>query len=411
MIYFMEWLAIDLGNCYNPSVKNRKEEKSMIHILLAVIYLAFISLGLPDGLLGAGWPAMYPELGVPVSWSGVIFLIISIGTVVSSLLSDRLIRRFGTGRVTAVSVAMTAGALLGFSLSHSFWLLCLLAVPYGLGAGSVDAALNTYVALHYESRHMSWLHCMWGIGASTGPYIMSAVLTSGQAWNRGYLVTGLIQVVLAVFLFCSLSLWKEREQPQEAQAQKSLSFGQALRLPGAAAVILTFFCYCAMEQTIGLWASSYLVMDRGLDEETAAAYGSMYYLGITLGRFLSGFIATRLGDKTMVRLGMAVTALGILPVLLPLGTAIVPVGFLIAGIGSGPIYPSIIHATPTFFGPENAQSLVGMQMSSAYLGICLMPPLFGVLVDGVGIGPMPICLLAVLGLMALLFEKAVKKTQ
>ena len=291
----------------------------MLHLLLPIIYLAFISLGLPDALLGSAWPSMYPQLGVPVSYAGIISMIIALGTIVSSLMSDRLTLRLGAGKVTAISVAATATALFGFSFSGSFLSLCLWAIPYGLGAGSVDTALNNYVALHYESRHMSWLHCMWGIGASIGPYIMGYVLTAGSAWNGGYRVIGVLQVILTVILLCSLPLWKAASsKSEEGRApRKALSLPRILRIPGAKAVMICFFCYCAIEQTAGLWAASYLSLYKGIPAETAAGFASMFYLGITIGRAVSGFVTMKLNDTQMVKLGLCTIAVGILAMLLP----------------------------------------------------------------------------------------------
>ncbi len=380
----------------------------MFQLLLVVIYISFISLGLPDGLLGAGWPAMYPEFQVPVSYSGIVYLIICVGTVVSSLQSDRLTRRFGTGRVTAMSVAMTAAALLGFSFSSSFWQLCLWAIPYGLGAGSVDASLNNYVALHYKSRHMSWLHCMWGVGASIGPYIMGAVLTGGQVWNRGYLYVGLIQLVLTVGLFLSLPLWK-KSTAEESTASTPLKLGQVLAIPGAKSIMLAFFCYCALEQTVCLWSASYLNLHWHLDPESAASWASLFYLGMTVGRFISGFITLKLNDRQMIRLGFAVLTLGVLLVLLPLGKicALAGIGFI--GLGCAPIYPCIIHSTPEHFGAENSQAMVGVQMASAYLGNCIMPPLFGLVANHMNIGLFPAYLLVILVVMVLMYQRTCRK--
>ncbi len=380
----------------------------MFQLLLVVIYLSFVSLGLPDGLLGAGWPSMYPQFQVPVSYSGIVYLIICVGTVVSSLQSDRLTRRFGTGRVTAMSVAMTAAALLGFSFSSSFWQLCLWAIPYGLGAGSVDASLNNYVALHYKSRHMSWLHCMWGVGASIGPYIMGAVLTGGQIWNRGYLYVGIIQVVLTIGLFASLPLWK-KSTAEENAADPPLKLKQVLAIPGAKSIMLAFFCYCALEQTVCLWSASYLNLHWHLDPESAAGWASLFYLGITVGRFISGFITLRLNDRQMIRLGFAVLALGVLLVLLPLGKicALAGIGFI--GLGCAPIYPCIIHSTPEHFGAENSQAMVGVQMASAYLGNCIMPPLFGLVANHISIGLFPAYLLVILAVMVLMYQRTCRK--
>lgn len=381
----------------------------MVHLLLAVIYLAFISLGLPDGLLGAAWPVLYQEINVPVSYAGIISMIIAAGTVVSSLNSDRLTRKLGTGKVTLISVLMTAVALLGFSFSHSFFALCLWAIPYGLGAGSVDAALNNYVALHYESRHMSWLHCMWGIGASVGPYIMSWALTGGQSWSMGYRYIGILQIVLTAILLLSLPLWKNSTVTDQAEdngaASEGLSLRQIVAIPGAKEVMITFFCYCALEQTSGLWASSYLTFTRGLDEGTAASWGALFYLGITIGRAICGFITIKLNDKQMVRLGQAVIAVGILVLLLPLGSTAALVGLILIGLGCAPIYPCIIHSTPDHFGANRSQAIIGVQMASAYVGTCLMPPVFGFLARNISFSLFPVFLLVVLLLMVVMHER------
>ncbi len=386
----------------------------MVHLLLAVIYLSFISLGLPDALLGSAWPSMYGELGVPVSYSGIIFFIISVGTVVSSLQSDRLTRRLGTGRVTLFSVAMTALALFGFSVSHSFWALCLWAVPYGLGAGSVDAALNNYVALHYASRHMSWLHCMWGVGASIGPYVMGFALTGGAGWSTGYRCIALLQAILTAVLFLSLPLWKKRDGGTDAPGRKSsakaLSLGQIIRIPGAKPVMTAFFCYCAIEQTTGLWASSYLVLHKGVPPETAAGFASLFYAGITIGRALCGFLTLKLNDTQMIRLGQGVAAAGIAAFLLPAGEAAALAGLVLVGLGCAPIYPCIIHSTPDHFGADRSQAVIGVQMASAYLGNCLMPPLFGLIAARLSAALLPVFLLTLLGLMVLTHEKLVRTT-
>lgn len=387
----------------------------MIQLLLAVIYISFISLGLPDSLLGSAWPVIYPEFGVPVSYAGIISMIIAAGTVVSSLQSDRLTKKFGTGMVTAVSVAMTAVALLGFSFSHSFIALCLWAVPYGLGAGSVDASLNNYVALHYASRHMSWLHCMWGLGASIGPYIMSYALTGGQGWNMGYRYIGIFQMVLSAFLLLSLPLWKKPSQAIVATASDSgpdrpLTIREILQIPGAKEVIICFFCYCALEQTAGLWASSYLVLHQGMDVETAASFASLFYLGITAGRGLSGFLTLKFNDKRMVQMGIAIIFLGVLVLMLPVRISLFSiVGLLLVGLGCAPIYPCIIHSTPEHFGADKSQAVIGVQMASAYVGTCLMPPLFGIIARIVSITLFPVFLLAFLILMSVMHEKLYKK--
>lgn len=384
----------------------------MVHLLLAVIYLSFISLGLPDSLLGSAWPSMYGELGVPVSYSGIIFFIISVGTVISSLQSDRLNRKLGTGKVTMCSVAMTALALFGFSVSHSFPALCLWAVPYGLGAGSVDAALNNYVALHYASRHMSWLHCMWGVGASLGPYIMGFALTGGAGWNMGYRYISLLQMALTALLLLSLPLWRKQGgqegSGEEASSAKALSLGQIVRIPGAKAVMITFFCYCAVEQTTGLWASSYLVLYKGVAPETAAGFASLFFAGITIGRVLSGFLTWKLSDGQMVRLGQGVALVGTAALLLPAGETAALAGLILIGLGCAPIYPSIIHATPEHFGADRSQAIIGVQMASAYAGNCCMPPLFGLIAAHIHVALLPVFLLLLLGLMAATHERLLR---
>ncbi len=380
----------------------------MFHLLLAVIYLSFISLGLPDSLLGSAWPMIYPQFAVPVSFAGIISTIISLGTILSSLQSDRLTKALGAGKVTAISVAMTAAALFGFSVSGSFWMLCLWAIPYGLGAGSVDAALNNYVALHYASRHMSWLHCMWGVGASVGPYIMSYALTGGSGWQGGYRIISLLQIGLTLILLFSLPLWKNADTSGSQQAP-ALSLGQVLAIPGAKQVMGTFFCYCAIEQTTSLWASSYLVLARGVDEVTAARWAALFFLGITAGRAASGFLTMLLSDSQMIRLGECILGAGIVILGLPVGSTGALVGLLLIGLGCAPIYPCIIHSTPAHFGADRSQALIGVQMASAYTGTCLMPPLFGLIANHIQVGLLPIFLLVLLALMAFLYQQLTRR--
>lgn len=378
----------------------------MFHLLLTVIYLSFISLGLPDSLLGSAWPVMYEEMKVPVSYAGIISMIIAAGTIVSSLQSDRLTRRFGTGRITACSVAATAAALWGFSVSHSFWMLCFWAIPYGLGAGGVDASLNNYVALHYTSRHMSWLHCMWGVGASVGPYIMGAALTGGLGWKSGYRIISMLQIALTFILFLSLPLWKPRMNGADGQqgTGKALSLREIVRIPGAREVMLAFFCYCSLEATAGLWASSYLFLHHGIPEETAAGFAGLFYLGITIGRAVSGFAAPHFGDDRMIMIGQTITGIGILILLLNFAS-IAPAGMVVIGLGCAPIYPSIIHSTPAHFGAERSQALIGVQMASAYVGSCLMPPFFGLIANHIEIGLFPFFLLLILIVMVLMHQR------
>ena len=385
----------------------------MFGLLLGIIYLAFISLGLPDSLLGSAWPAMYQEFSVPVSYAGGISMTIAVGTIVSSLQSDRMTKKLGTGKVTAISVLMTAAAVFGFSISHSYVMLCLWAIPYGLGAGSVDASLNNYVALHYSSRHMSWLHCMWGVGASLGPYIMEYALTNGQGWNMGYRYIALLQIVLTAILFVSLPMWKQNKQSEGSSSEEAsaepLSLGRVVKIPGAKEVMVTFFCYCALEQTTGLWASSYLVLNRGLCAETAAGFASLFFIGITAGRAFNGFLTLKLSDTVLVRLGQGLILIGIVCLLLPFGETAALVGLVCIGFGCAPIYSSIIHSTPAHFGKDKSQALIGVQMASAYTGTCLMPPMFGLLANHISVSLFPFFLLAILIFMVAMHEKMLLK--
>ena len=375
--------------------------------LLAIIYLAFISLGLPDTMLGSAWPEMHLQLAVPVSYAGIISMLIATGTVIASLTSDLLTRRLGTGRVTALSVALTAAALLGFSLAPSFWVLCLIALPYGLGAGAVDVALNNYVAIHFHARHMSWLHCFWGIGATLGPYIMGACLTGGWGWHGGYRTVGLIQLALTACLFLTLPLWRgARAQVNGASVEQTPSPGALalLRLPGVKADLLALFAYQGLEQTIGLWAASFMVMARGISAQQAATWAALFYLGMTLGRLLSGFLTLRFTDQAMVRLGQGVTALGILLTVLPLGHRTLCAGLLCLGLGCAPIYPSLLHETPSNFGIALSQAVMGLLMACAYVGTTLLAPVFGLIAQNVSIRLFPAYLLLMLVIMTVSCE-------
>ena len=387
----------------------------MYSFLLVIIYMAFISLGLPDSLVGSAWPVMHTELNVPVSYAGMITMVIAAGTVVSSLLSDRLTKRFGAGLVTAVSVFMTAVALFGFSVSGSFVLLCLWAVPYGLGAGAVDAALNNYVALHYASRHMSWLHCFWGLGAAASPYIMRYCLTGGYGWHSGYRTVSIIQFVLTAGLFISLPLWKQvnggkksrtQEEGTENGPVKALGLLQTMKIKGVPLVMVAFFSYCALEQTTMLWASSYMVQHRGIDVNLAAGYSALFFFGITFGRFLGGFAADWLGDRGLIRIGIATIVVGLILVAAPVKTnMLVLAGLVVVGFGCAPVYPAIIHATPYNFGRENSQSIIGVQMASAYIGTTFMPPLFGFMASSINISSFPYYILILTVLLFVMSEK------
>ena len=378
----------------------------MASFLLIIIYVSFVSLGLPDALLGSAWPVMQAEFSVPVSYAGGISLIIAVGTVISSLQADRLNKWLGTGKVMVISVAMTALAIFGFSVSTAYWQLCLWAIPYGLGAGSVDACLNNYVALHYASRHMSWLHCMWGLGASIGPYIMGAALSGGLTWNMGYTIISVIQVILTVVLLISLPLWKTSGKNGEPEtSRKPLTMKQILSIRGAKEVMIAFFCYCALEQTAILWGSSYLVINNGMDEETAASLASLFLLGLTAGRALNGFLTYKINDTNLIRLGQGIIGVGVAVMLLPLGNTASFAGLMLCGLGCAPIYPCVIHSTPEHFGEENSQALIGVQMASAYVGICCMPPLFGLIANHISTSLLPCYLGSILVLMAVMCER------
>lgn len=373
----------------------------MLTVLLIIIYISFISLGLPDSLLGSAWPSMYVGLQVPMSYAGIVSMLIAGGTITSSIQSDRLIKKWGTGKVTAISVCMTAVALLGFSISNSFLLICLWAIPYGLGAGSVDAALNNFVALHYKAKHMSWLHCFWGIGATLGPYIMGFYLTRGMSWNAGYRSVFVIQIVLTAILIFSIPVWKKSSTDTEERqkSQKSLSMMELIKMPGAKSAVIAFFAYCSLETTTGLWGSSYMVMERGITADVAAKWISLFYLGITAGRFFGGFITTKLSDKNMVRLGQMVAVVGILLLFLSAGDEVLCTSFVLIGMGCAPIYPSLLHETPDNFGKDISQAIMGMQMACAYVGSTFMPPLVGLAVEHISMKLYPFFLLAIMLLM------------
>lgn len=376
----------------------------MYSLLLALIYLAFISLGLPDSLLGSGWPVMHAELGVPVSYMGVVSMVISCGTIVSSLLSDKLTRKLGTGGVTAASVLLTVLGLFGFSVSTKFWMLLAFAVPYGLGAGAIDAALNNYVALHYKARHMSWLHCFWGVGTIIGPMILSAVLRIGGSWRMGYRAVGLMQCAVSALLFATLGMWKRSDIQQEEREAKTLGVLDVLRLPGAKAGMMTFFGYCAVESTLGLWGATYISQVRGVSEEAAASFGAMFYIGITVGRAASGFMAMKLLPKQMVRLGQALLALGCVLMMIPAGSTLSGIGLVVCGLGCAPIYPNIIQDTPVNYGAENSQAAIGVQMAFAYVGSTFLPSIFGALAGVGGYGWMPYFAMGICAMMAVLFN-------
>lgn len=372
----------------------------MYTLLLTVIYLAFISLGLPDSLLGSAWPVMRLEFGAPLPWAGAVSMIIAGGTILSSLLSERITRCFGTRVVTTVSVLLTAASLMGFSTASAFWMLCVWAVPYGLGAGAVDAALNHYVAMHYSSRHMSWLHSFWGVGAIISPYVMSWAL--GHAtWQTGYRTVSFIQFSIMLVLVLSTPLWRiHREQDDLAAQRPVVGLVNAVRIRGVLRLLTGFFAYCGAEAITMLWTSSYLVAVRDVPPETAAAFASLFFIGMTAGRIFAGFITDKLGDQRLIRIGGSVAIIGTLMILLPFQSDVPALlGFVVVGLGSAPVYPSIIHATPGLFGADNAQAIIGIQMASAYTGSTFMPPLFGLLAGRFGLHLMPYVMLMFFVLM------------
>lgn len=381
--------------------------------LLMMIYLSFISLGLPDSMLGSAWPAMNVSLNAPLWGAGLVQMLISFCTIISSLNSAKLIRRFGTGKLTAISVATTALALLGFSLAKNYAFLLLMAVPLGLGAGAVDAGLNNYVALHCEAKHMSWLHCFWGVGTIIGPMILSAVLRVGGSWATGYRAVGLIQCAVSVLLFATLGMWKRGSIQQEEHGAKALSVWEVLSLPGAKAGMVTFLCYCAVESTLGLWGATYISQVRGVDEATAASFGAMFYIGITVGRAISGFMAMKLLPKQMVRVGQALLALGCIFMMIPAGSTLSGIGLVVCGLGCAPIYPNIIQDTPVNYGTENSQAAIGVQMAFAYVGSTFLPSIFGALAGVGGYGLLPYFAISICVLMTVLFgiQKKIVETE
>ena len=370
----------------------------MVTLFLIVIYAAFISLGLPDSLLGVAWPVAQKEFGASLGDAGIISMVISVGTVVSSLFSSKLLKRFGVGKVTAVSVLMTALALLGFSFVPAFVFMILLAIPLGLGAGAVDSGLNEYVAEHYESRHMSWLHCFWGVGAMAGPLIMSQYMSLGVDWRMGYLTVAIIQFVLVAVLIATLPLWdkvaeKTSQKKQEADANGEnpgepereadldppIASGKGgflapLKIKGAKVALISFFLYCGVEMTLGLWGSSFLITEKGIDAAAAAQWVSLYWGGLTAGRLVSGFLAIRFNNQQMIRIGELTVLLGVVCLLLPLPQFVCLIGFILVGAGCAPIYPCMLHETPVRFGKEDAQSMMGFQMAVCYTGSTLLPP-------------------------------------
>lgn len=382
----------------------------MLTLLLLIIYISFISLGLPDAILGSAWPMIHQDLNVPISYAGLVTMIISGGTIISSFFSEKFIRKFGTGKVTTFSVFLTAIGLLGVYFSPSFIWICLLGIPLGLGAGAVDSALNNFVALHYKAKHMNWLHCFWGVGATTGPFIMSVYLLKENGWRLGYATIGSIQAVLVICLFISLPLWKkvDSNSNEEISNTKEVKISTLINLPGAKPALISFFCYCAVELTTGLWVSSYLVISNGLSAKIAAKWVSLYYLGITIGRFLAGFISIKLNNKQMLRIGQVICIIGGILLSITYSSNIQLIGLISIGLGCAPIYPAMLHETPNRFGKELSQGIMGIQMATAYVGSTFMPPLFGALSQIVGFEILPYFILILMILMLILTEKVNK---
>jgi fucose permease len=380
----------------------------MTILLLIIIYIAFISLGLPDSMLGAAWPTIRANLSLPLAGAGLISMIISGGTIVSSMLSGKLINKLGTGKLTLISVFMTATALLGFSSSKNYLWLCMMAIPLGLGAGAVDAALNNFVALHFSARHMSWLHCFWGIGATAGPIIMSAAISQKGSWQKGYLTISIIQVCLVIILFVSLPLWKSFNDNVQEDAMLEAKNQPIFQLPGIRPALLAFFCYCALETTAGLWGASYFVQSKGVAANVAAGWISMYYLGITIGRLINGFITAKLSNSALIRGGQFIIGIGAVLLLIFNQTYVNLLGLILIGMGCAPIYPSMLHETPVRFGKNNSSKLMGVQMAFAYIGTTTVPPALGLLSGRVGIRFYPVFILVILIVMFVSSEKVNK---
>lgn len=383
----------------------------MASLLLGVIYLIFVSLGLPDSLLGSGWPQMQAAFNVPSSYAGYVSMTIAFMTIISALLSPKLIQRFHTSWIVICSILLTIVGLFGFSFCTEYWMLLIFAVPYGLGAGAIDAAMNHYVASYYSGAVMNFLHCFYGLGAVISPYIMALALKTAR-WNEGYRWTAFLQTGILLVVLCSLPLWYQNEQPDEKQAKAAgAGIKEAIRQRGVITTLLAFFAYCAGEATCFLWTPSYFAGTRsGLSEETIASFGSLIFGGLMLGRLLAGMAANRFGDRLMIRIGAAVELVGIVLVMLPTASyQIAAVGFVVIGTGMGPIYPSIQHMAPANFGQRYSAAVIGLQMAAAYTGTTFMPTIFGLLQQQFGIWIMPYYLLvfAVLniGLLELTYQK------
>lgn len=389
----------------------------MATFLLLVIYLAFISLGLPDSILGSAWPVMQVDFKAPLNTAGYLFMTIAGGTIISSLVSGKVLKKFGTGKVTFVSVLMTAVALLGFYTAPSIVWLVVCAIPLGLGAGAVDAGLNDYVATHYKAHHMSWLHCFWGIGATLGPIIMAQFISEQNSWRTGYLTIAFFQFALVIVLFLTLPLWSKVKRKSSTPVNKDLEAAEnafnkdvkdaakPLQTKGVKLALVSFLFYCGVEATIGLWGSSFLVNIKGLSAATAAGWVSFYYGGITVGRLITGFITFKINNRTLIRMGQIVALIGGVILVLPLPPIFSLIGFIIVGLGLAPIYPCMLHETPARFGKKHSQTIMGYQMAVAYTGTTFMPPLLGFVASNSTIGVFPTCILIFVAAMLLSSER------
>ena len=366
----------------------------MYSLLIAVIYLIFISLGLPDSLLGSGWPAMHVAFSVPSSYAGYVSMTISFMTIISALLSPMMIKRFHTKWIVIVSIFLTIVGLMGFSASTAYAMLFVFAVPYGLGAGAIDASVNHYVANHYSGSVMNFLHCFYGLGAVISPNIMAVALSRAR-WNEGYRWTAYIQIFILLICIISLPLWKKNETDRQEEKEETAGIREALKRPGVVLTLIAFFAYCSGEATCFLWTSSYFAgVKEGLSDRLIASFGSLIFGGLMLGRLISGFVSNRLGDRRLIRIGILVEVLGILLAMIPVESYIpAAIGFVVIGMGMGPVYPAIQHMAPTNFGEKYSASVIGLQMASAYVGSTLMPMVFGNLQQSIGIGIMPFYLL------------------
>ena len=378
----------------------------MALLLLTVIYIAFIGLGIPDSLFGAAWPAVYPDFALPVSFASIVTVISTVCTIISGLNSAKVLSRFGTPAVTVFSTGLTALGLLGYSLSSSFIWLCLLSIPLGLGAGAIDTGLNNYVALHYNAMHMSFLHCFYGIGVSISPFLLSILLGSTNNWRSGYRAAFFIQAGITALLFISLPLWKKVHHKSSGSSDEKvtveiLRLKDMLRMPSVIACSMMFMTSCAIESICGNWGSTYLVTSKGLQPDSAASVITLYYVGMALGRFISGVAAKKLTSWQIIFIGQALTLAAFIILLLPVGVNISAIGLFLVGIGNAPLFPNLNHLTPQNFGRERSQCVMGVQMSFGYAGFLVISPLFGILAQRLGTQILPLYLIVIYMVMAI----------